>query len=120
MEDVYSFIDAVHLLPSLLELDVIICTIFEQTIESVISIRDYTSQGFKGECQTLVKIYGHWLVLTGSTAGVVGQIIPQIRPTIEALSNNFIALKRSFDSGGTFQAALVPTRTLEEVVTLGL
>jgi hypothetical protein len=38
---------------------------------------------------------------------------------MDGLSNNLIALKRSFDSGGTLQTVFVSTRTLEKVETLG-
>ena len=51
-EDVYTFVDAIELLPSKLKLlEEIIVKILVQTVKCAIFIRAYTDHGFGGECR---------------------------------------------------------------------
>jgi hypothetical protein len=53
MDEVYSFVDAIRLVPNKLQLlEDIIAKIMKQTVECAIFIREYTGKGFAGEKMT--------------------------------------------------------------------
>ena len=56
MESVYSFVDAIRLLPNKLQLlEDVICQILKQTVECAIFIREYTGHGFAGTINILLE-----------------------------------------------------------------
>jgi hypothetical protein len=116
MENVYSFVDTIHALPSKLQvLEDTITKILKQTIECAMFIREYTGHGFGCGYELVIT---DMLELMCCTARVAIQAFSDASHKIDDFSNKLIDLKQIFDSGVTMQAAFVSTRTMAVAETL--
>lgn len=116
MASVYVFVDAVKEVPDkIIVLSHTIDSIFKQTIECILFIREYTGKGFGGKFRTVLVSILNLCHFEGRM--LANLILDKAQAKVDEFIQKFTELRANFETGINVQVAMVTFR-IQQAVTL--